>query len=405
MKVDSVSLSYWCCSAVAVVAFAWRLPALRRAPRNPILWAVGATLLLAAGINFLAAPAAISLVNRASGVPNLPAPIVYCLIVGESASVITMVLYWRGPADRVGRAVRWWLLVYGCIAAAIPLLFVAGHTPVERRVDFDTFYARTPFVVEMVLAYLAAFAVATVAVAIWCWQWSRVAGRPWLRRGLWVIVAGSLLGVAFAVTKTTAVAARWFGADLDYLSSQVAPALSSAGLVLAAAGFVLPISGERLTNLWARVGRYGAYRRLYPLWDGLRRATPQIARPMPLPWRDIELRLTRRLTEIRDGLLALRDHFDPEVRLTLIRVAQHAGLADLDARAVVEAEQIRAAITAKADHRTYPRSEGQQPLPGGTDGASELAWLSAVSDAFAHPRLPTVTTARRAVRSAVTRSR
>jgi hypothetical protein len=229
--VDSTSVGYWCCSAVAAAALVHRLPRLWHTPRNPMVWTVSVTLLLAMSTLGLSAPAAIAWINRLSGVPNLAAPIVYSLIVCLSASILIMLLYWRGP-EGAGRASRWWIVVYGSVAVAEPVLFGLADTPIERRVDFDTFYARTPFAVEMVLAYLIAYAVAAVTVARLCWGWARVAGRPWLRRGLRVIVAAAVLGCAFAATKLTGVVARWFHADLDYLSSGTAPALSGAGVVL-----------------------------------------------------------------------------------------------------------------------------------------------------------------------------
>jgi hypothetical protein len=363
MSVDSTSLGYWCCSAAAAGALMFRLPRLWRDARNPMLWTVCVTLLLAATTTGLSAPMAIAWVNQLFGIANLAAPIVYSLIVCLSAAILIMLLYWRGPAG-AGRTARWWLLAYSAVAVAEPVLFSLADTPVERRVDFDTFYARTPYAVEMVLAYLIAFAVATVVVARMCWRWARVAGRPWLRRGLWVIVAGALLGSTFAVTKLTAVVARWWDADLDYLSSGTAPALSSAGLVVTAIGFVLPVAGHHLSRVHAWIRQYQAYRALYPLWNAMRTATPGIVLPVRLPWWDVELRLTRRITEISDGRLALRNHFDPAIDANLFPAGGAA--LDSESRAVLEAARLRAAIAAKAHNITLPRRRGQ----GGPDTGS-----------------------------------
>jgi hypothetical protein len=212
----------------------------------------------------------------------------------------------------------------------------------------------------------------------------RVAGRPWLRRGLWAILVGVGLGVGFDVCKLAAATARWAGADLDALSTVVAPALAGLGTITIAAGFVLPVAGDRLSRA---VGRVSAYRALYPLWDALRRSTPSIVPPIRLPWWDLELRLTRRLTEILDGRLALRPYVDPAVARAATRLGREAGLTGADLQAVVDAASISAAVVDKArDRRFPPGPDGIEPVgtPAGpgVDGAGELARLVRVARAY-----------------------
>ena len=77
----------------------------------------------------------------------------------------------------------------------------------------------------------------------------------------------------------------------------------------------LPAWGPRagVPALYEWATRYRACRRLYPLWRDLCKAFPDLALVPPestvtdaLAVRGLELRLTRRAIEIRDGRLALR---------------------------------------------------------------------------------------------------
>lgn len=388
---NEATVIYWTCSAFGWVAFGYRLRDLRRAPRNPMRWAVSATLFFGAAAVTSAAPAAIAFINRVSGVPNLAAPLVYSLLLALSASAHVMLAYWRHPPERARRTARRWMLVYGLLIACLVVLFMMGDTPVERRVDFDTYYATTPYTVEFVLLYLLALATAMVGQIWMCWRWAGVAGRPWLRRGLRLIVAGAVGALCFSIAKTVAVAARWFGADWDGLSTHVAPAFATLGLVISAVGYALPAWGEYLTRMRGRADRYHAYRDLYPLWDALRRATPAIVPPARIPWWDLELRLTRRLAEINDGRLALRSHIDPHITAAALRLGRDAGLTGADLHAVVDAARLRTAMAAKAANHRFPQDApgaqdtgtGQHGALGGADGVGELAWLVRVSRAFA----------------------
>lgn len=379
------SVAYWGCSVVAWVAFGYKLRDLLRAPRNPMLWGVCTTLLIAGAAVFCAAPATVAAINRTSGVPNLAALVVYALLVALAASAHVLLAYWGSPSDRARQAARWWVAAYSLFIGALTVLFVVGETPVERRVDFDTYYATTPYIVEFILLYLLAVTAAMAALVRMCRKWAQVAGRPWLRRGLRLIVVGAVGALGFSVAKLAAVAARWCGADWDWLSSRLAPGLAMFALVVSAVGYALPVWGQNLTRLRSLVRRYRAYRDLYPLWHALRTATPAIVPPARLPWWDFELRLTRRLAEINDGRLALRSHIDPRAARTAARLGREGGLTGVDLYAVVEAARLKAAMAAKGEARKFPHAAAaahEGPV-GGTDGIGELAWLVNVSRTYA----------------------
>ncbi|PJE94166.1 hypothetical protein CUT44_28140 [Streptomyces carminius] len=373
-------------SAAGWAVLAVKLRDLRRSPRNPMLRAVCATLFLASAGVLCAVPAVVGYLNRLTGVPNFAAPLVYCVIVALGASCHVLLAYWRWPAERARPVARRWTLAYAAVIGCLVALFAAGEAPVERRTDFDTYYATDPRLAGFVVLYLVALGVAMVLLVRMCLRWARVAGRPWLRRGLRTVALGALGALGFTAVKLTAVAARWAGADWGWLDYRAAPVLATAGLVVSAVGYALPVTGHRLSGLRALAGRYRAYRALYPLWDALRRATPAVVSPARVPWWDFELRLTRRLAEINDGRLALRAHTDPEVAGTALRLGRAAGLTGAELHAAVDAALLRSAVAAKAAGLRFPAeppaATGPAPVRGGTDGLGELARLVAVSRAF-----------------------
>ncbi|CAM5731829.1 hypothetical protein SANTM175S_08426 [Streptomyces antimycoticus] len=133
-------------------------------------------------VHVLRGPATIAFINKTTGTPNLAALLVYAIIVAFSASARVTLAYWLHPLDRARSAARRWTVTYTILIVALSALFVAGEAPIERRVDFDTYYSSTAFIREFILLYLVALAVADVALMGLCWKWAGLAGRPWLRR-------------------------------------------------------------------------------------------------------------------------------------------------------------------------------------------------------------------------------
>ncbi|MFF2848692.1 MAB_1171c family putative transporter [Streptomyces sp. NPDC058001] len=336
---------YYIPAAAMGFALAFKLPSLLRARRDPLLRSVCALLALASAVFFFAAPPTIERVNRITGITNVSAPLVYCLLSAFSASCLVLIVNWRGgPAEVTRRVSRRWIGGYTAVVVAIAVLFLLGDTPTERLRDLDTYYVRTPYVREMIVLYLAALTVAGVGMTVLCLRWSlRV--RGWLRTGLVVIVVGYLFNLAYLATKFTAVFARWAGGDLDGLSTYAAPVLASVGALVSAVGFCLPLVGRRLTDRWQN---WATYRRLGPLWHELRTVTPYGARPVRMSWRaSAELLVTRRESDIHDGLLGLRPYFDAGVRADAYSAAATGGGDPVRAQAVADAVMVTAAVRAR----------------------------------------------------------
>ncbi|MER5481102.1 MAB_1171c family putative transporter [Streptomyces sp. NPDC002734] len=344
--------------------------------RDPLLRSVCALLLLTALAFTFAAPPSIAAVNRLTGVPNASAPLVYALLTAVCAASLVLIVSWRGgPPGTTRRLTVRCTAGFGAVIVVMCALFALGDAPVERLRDFDTYYATTPYLREMVLLYLLSLFASGVAMNVLCLRWlGRVGSRP-LRTSLLLIALGFGFCALYAVAKLVAVGARWAGGDLDALSTSVAPALAAGGGVLSAAGFSLPllwsVPARLLGDAWSA---WRSYRALAPLWRALRpvsaagdegRAAVRVGW-----WSPPSLRAVQRQAEIHDALLVLCPHFDPSVRERALAAAVAAGAAterayaQADAVMVVEAVRAhgRAADAAAADAAAGPPAEGPEDL-------------------------------------------
>lgn len=338
--------SYYVPAVAMTIALAVKGPSLLRSWRDPLLRSVCTLMALSALVFLFAAPPTIAEVNELVGVTNISAPLVYCLLSAFSGACLVLIVNWRGgPVESTRRTSRRWIVAYGCVVVAVLVLFALGDTPVERLRDFDTHYAREPFVREMIVLYLAAIAVAGVAMSVMCCRWAlQVHGT--LRVGLLIIVAGYMLNLAYVTTKFTAVAARWNGVDLDRLSTDLAPVLASAGVQVSAVGFCFPLACQRLGGTWAT---WSTYRRLGPLWRELESVSPPAHRSVRMSWwSPVELQVTRRESDIHDGMLSLYPYFDAALRARVHDAAVAAGSGPAQARAEADAAMVAAAVRARA---------------------------------------------------------
>ncbi|MDW4910171.1 MAB_1171c family putative transporter [Streptomyces sp. ADMS] len=371
--------------AVLAAALVFKLPSIVRLWRDPLRRAAGGLLLLACGIFVFAAPPSIAWTNRVTGVPNIAAPLVYSLLIAFCGASLLLMIAWRGGhtghsarSARARRAMRWVAVGHAGVIVALWALFGLAEAPVERRRDLDTYYARTPFMRELIVVYLLAHTTSCVLTYRLIRNWIHTAGLDvWLRRGLQSLAVGYAANLVFDAAKGTAVVARWAGRDLDPLSTELAPAAAGVAAVLIATGFVLPHAGQYLRDRW-RIRR--DHSRLGPLYDLLRTAT---GRGVPFSVRATpELRLTRRETFIRDALLQLARHFDEELRRRAYGAAEELGYGPRRAEALAAAVTIRDAIAARAQCRL----PSPQVTDHGTDLLTDLLQsIEAVSEVLSHP--------------------
>ncbi|MGW0707210.1 MAB_1171c family putative transporter [Streptomyces sp. NPDC002643] len=342
-------LVYYLAAAVLWTGFAAQLPDLWHHRRDPLKRAFCAVIFLAGLCFALGAPPTVGLINGVIGAPNAAACVIYGAVNAFSAASLVLIVHWRGAdsPDRVRRVCHIWLITYAVVIAAQSVLFAVGDAPVERRVDFDTYYATTPYIREMIVLYLLAHLAAALTTTVLCWRWTlQISG--WTRRTLVVLALGWLCTSAYGVVKMAAVVGRWSGHEWDALSSRLAPILVTVGATLTAIGYIMPLLGPRIDSLVA-------FLRLGPLFrlvgSGGKRRTV-------LSWRslgDVELRLTHRTTAIRDGLKDVSVHFDEGVRERAYRQALSKGAGRSEAEAIADAAMVAVAALSTRDHS--PRIE------------------------------------------------
>ncbi|MEU8774381.1 MAB_1171c family putative transporter [Streptomyces sp. NPDC048606] len=337
---------YYIPAAAMAIALVFKLPALRNNWRDPLLRSVCVLLTLAGAVFTFAAPPTIDAVNEWTGIPNFSAPLVYCLMTAFSASCLVLMFNWRGgPAEEIRATSRRWISGYATVVVAIMVLFALGDAPEQRLRDFDTFYANTPYIRVMIAAYLLAHNVAAMTMVAMCWRWS-LQVRGWLRGGLVIIVAGYAFSLTYDATKMSAVVARWLGHNLDDLSTYVAPPLASAGALISAVGFVLPLVCQRTSDSWQT---WSTYRRLGTLWHEVQSTAPAGTPGVRMSWwSPAEIRVIQRESDIHDGFLRLGPCFDRRHRDAAYEEALAHGADEETARAVADAAMVAAAVRTSA---------------------------------------------------------
>ncbi|MFM9372693.1 MAB_1171c family putative transporter [Streptomyces sp. Da 82-17] len=358
---------YYIPAYVLGFALALKLPALIRNWRDPLLWSLCTLIFLAALVFTFAAPPTIEIVNSSSGIPNLAAPVTYSILSALSASCFVLLICWHsGDQATVRRVTRWCAGGFLAVSSALFALFFLGHAPVERLQDFDTYYANSPYIREMILLYLVAHGAFCVGMSVLCLRWSRKASG-WLRGGLLVLVYAFAITLGNALCKLTAVVVRWYGVDWDVLSTSIGPPLAAVGGTLCPAGFLLPMAGPQVVGKWRD---WRAYRQLGPLLRELDSASANGPHEVPLgPFAPLTMRVMQRETAIHDALLRLGPAFDGSVRERAKAAARSAGAAERDAE--VEGAAAMIAVAAHLERVAPDRPSAGRDVPARPGGAHE----------------------------------
>jgi hypothetical protein len=332
-----------------------RLPTLWRDRRQRALWTVLATLALVKSASF--PPVAARL--HASILPNLLGVIVaFCLL--RFIALVT-----GSKPDRRPAVVAAGVVVTLCVLGA-----VAG-SDIDNTANVLAGPLPPAAVAYWVVleGYLGAVLI-TVAVLFRTVARAAPAGLP--RLGLGAIAAGAAIISLYAVTKTVLIVIHGFGVPVAFERIEpVAHVIQAVAILMGVAGSLVPATRRAR----AVVEAYRSLLKLRPLWRSMRDAFPEVILFSPrravielAGVDDVDLRLYRRVIEIRDGMLALRDYRPSHVPAT-------------GDPAVTEARAIALAL--------QRRSEGAEPAgrpeawaPVGPDMADEVAWLTRVSAAF-----------------------
>jgi hypothetical protein len=131
---------------------------------------------------------------------------------------------------------------------------------------------------------------------------------------------------------------------------------------------------------------------LYPVWQALCGALPNITLDPPrsrlvdaLIPQNSRFRLHRRLVEIRDGLLIMRDWVNPRDFDEIKAILRKAGVPDTQMEAVLTACWLKTALRSRG--AGVPSTDRPLDLVryGGSDAESELRWLRQVAKVWSTP--------------------
>ncbi|MEU4215879.1 MAB_1171c family putative transporter [Actinoplanes sp. NPDC026623] len=339
----------------------------------------------------LSTPSVWAAFDRALGVPNLAALVTQSIVIADSAALQALMLFWMYPRTQAWRKIRFRATLLTGVLLVMSALFLMTPAATERTRDFVATHAHLPTYSLYLLVYLAAYTITRIDILRMSWRYAPVAGAPWLRRGLRIFGLGAICGLFYAAARITDVVAAVVGWDPSRWEN-VARLGASIGAIVTIVGLTIPGWGPNLSRVAEWFGSQRAYRQLYPLWSALHRAVPGIALDPPSrnEWlyryavRAVKFKLTRRAVEIRDGRLALRDHFDARVESAARQAAAERNLDDSQLSTVVEAAVLAGAVRAM-QRDELPVEPVLLDVDGDgdrTDMATEVKWLVEVSLAF-----------------------
>ncbi|MER7761124.1 DUF6545 domain-containing protein [Streptomyces sp. NPDC097619] len=392
-------------AAVMGVALIVKFPAFLRGWRNPTVRAVNAMLLLPCVGFVFSSPTTVTAVNRLSGISNVSALLVHSILTAYACATLVLLALWSGEpaeAERTRRRVRTWKILCGLVIAGLTVLFSLGEAPLERTKDFDTYYADTPFIREMVLLYLLWYLVAAVVTAVVCWNWLVGIGRRTapdghrttadasLRIGLLVLVVAAMANIVFGSCRLATIAARWAGRDWNAVNPYLSQFISASGVMIGV-GLLIPAYGPGLVTRVLHPLK--ALLALRPLWRLARCPGPPGTAPRgelfpPPPWyAGPEQVLLYRMTTIHDWMWGLRTHCCEDRRERAYRDSRAAGAGEREAAAVGLAVMLRVAAADRAEGRPTAGAGGAPAVAAiRAAGAGDRDLLVSVSRALAAAR-------------------
>ncbi|MEC3973704.1 MAB_1171c family putative transporter [Amycolatopsis sp. H20-H5] len=375
------TLAYLCC-VLCFVAYSYKLVESRRTQPLRGLWYLsGFGICIASGIVVLT-PAVESLVGGVEPWVNL------VNLAGDMLKVgaITFAVAFARSMQQGENVRRGWLpfAVMAVVMVLESVLFFAARP--YREGDH---VVPGPGGVPLYIAYCAVFwlydmVMLTLFIRVFA-RFARFAEAGLLRTGLWMIVSGVSVGLVWAFWNIDDIYRLLHQGKVEAGEDNVSAVLAALCVGQVVAGATLSLWGPRLAAPARSWRAYRRYRRIEPLWTALCSAVPGIAL---YPGRHLpggaEFVLYRRVIEIRDGQLALRPYFDPQLPERAEAEARRSGVPEPQIPATVEAASIAAALVASKAGRCY-RAEGTSPPAAyfrDGDVEAEATWLVEVTRAW-----------------------
>ena len=293
--------------------------------------------------------------------------------------------------DRPGVLGSGWLLL-GAIATET-ILFFSAHTQESVPGNCADRYAA----LDTVLAYrviLMAYVGTVMAQLCWAgWQHralTRTIQQRYRRVHSQLQTLGWGCGAAYALHEALFPLLKRFNLALPGSVHTIIE-------YMLLSGFVLLLLGSGFITFGHWLALYRTYRLLYPLWRDLRRLVPTIVNNSSFPpansWRadalalsELESRRYSRVTEIADGLLALRHYATSAVVVQALRLGQEAALRPDDLEALGDAAIVTAARYAPATAMS-PDPEATYAARGSADLDRELHHFLRVAQLYRRSRI------------------
>lgn len=354
-----------------------RVPSAIRSKRAR-LWAV--TLFLEALSMTFAQPAIGHWANAVTGIPNVESLLKHGLTALFDASILHIMLV-VGGKDSPRNRKR--VLVSALVTVTTMTILFCFATSSAGAYFLPKTASFSPLISYWLVYLSYVCAISTIAMWIF-WRYNLRAGSLLLRISLKLITVCFAAGIGYAVLRTV------------LLFYPQTPIVALMRLIMYT-GLLAFVTGSILSALpdYTRTVRgYRALRTLYPLWRKVYEAVPHIALIKPrgrireLAFDSLDLRLYRRVIEIRDGLITLRDYLPAS---TLDSARAHAG----GQGAVATACSVTVACRSKL-RGEEPCADPVTDLFNGADladRAAEIEWLCQVSRACGSPVVREFTTA------------
>lgn len=384
---------YLFCAVIGWIAFAYKLRDLRQDPANRVLRAmVRAFCSFAVGITFAVPPLA-GAVDAVTGLPNLAKILSHACVISIAANAEILLLFLALPPERAAPQVRirlWSAAAALGVLGTLWLLTLSTDPPVYLHIND----AQAPVVTSYLTVYLVVFVGYCADIARLCWRFARVSPRSSLRLGLQITAIGATFALGYCAGKAAYLTAYRFGYEPPG-EPELSAVLVTIGAFLMIIGLTLPTWGPSVgaTANWAR--RIRAWRRLRPLWRSIAAVQPDLvldeqAHRWSTALRDVDYALHRRITEIRDGRLALRPFIDVRVAELAERLAAEAGLTPRSRAVVIEAAMLAAGIRAARTGDPVARPDYTPPHSPDDGGyREEIEWLTKVAEAYGRSAIVT----------------
>ena len=331
------------------------------------------------------------LVDRLTGTPNASRLVANSLGMTSGWAIAPVRLRALRRQNRPGPLGSGWLLV-GAIAIEA-VLFFSAHTQESVPGNFAERYAA----LDTILAYrviLMVYVGTVMAQLCWAgWQHralTRTIQQRYRRFHSQLQTLGWGCGAAYALHEALLPLLERFGLALSVeIHTGIEYVLLS--------GFVLLLLGSGFISFGHWLVLYRTHRRLYGLWHDLRRLVPNIVNNSSFPpansWlgdvltlSELEARRYGRVTEIADGLLALRHYAMSAVVVQALRLGQEAALRPDDLEALGDAAIVTAARYAP-DTRVATGPEAMYAARGSADLNRELQHFLRVARIYRRSRI------------------